>query len=74
MSTKYFVSLQVVGTSMTVCMFLLFATSVSIKLEAPKRNSVITILLLDGKVRDETPKLVCLQGLEEQDPSSLLCA
>ena len=61
---------------MHVCMFVLFSTSVSIKLEAPKRNSVITILLLDGTVREETPKLriVCLQGLEEQDPSSLLVA
>lgn len=61
---------------MPVCMFFLVATSVSIKFEAPKKNSVIAILLLGGKVRDGTPKLriVCLQGLEEQDSSSLLCA
>ena len=47
---------------MSVDIFLLFATSASIKSEAPKRKSVITILLLDGKVREEKPRsrIVCL--------------
>lgn len=56
--------------------FLLFVNSASRKLEAPKRNSGISMLLLDGKIGEEKPKLrtVCIKGLEEQDPSTLLCS
>lgn len=62
---------------MSVSVSCLLATSSSTKLEDPKRHSDVSILLFEGEVTEESPKLrtVCLQsGLEEQYLSAIVCS
>ena len=61
---KEFASSLVVGTSMTVSVSGLLAASPSTKLEAPKRHSVVSILLFEGEVNEESLKsrTVCIQS------------
>lgn len=73
---KGFVYSLVVGASVPVIVSFLLATSSSTKLEDPKRHSVVSILLFEVEVTEESPsRAFCLQsGLVEQYLSALVCS